>query len=80
MDDVAKQAAVRPCRHVSVVLAICTMRRPAGLRRLLEAVRETAVPELVAVVVVDNDRGLEGNAKCYAIAGGCPCRPMGGHE
>lgn len=80
MDDVAKQAAVRPCRHVSVVLAICTMRRPAGLRRLLEAVRETAVPELVAVVVVDNDRGLEGKAQCDAIAGAFPCRLICVHE
>lgn len=52
----------------SVVVMICTARRPAQLRRLLEGLGGITNPSLSGVVVVDNDSGLEGKAVCNAMA------------
>jgi GT2 family glycosyltransferase len=53
---------------VSVVLAICTCRRPEGLRRLLDAVATLETEAALSVVVVDNDAAGAGLAVCEALA------------
>jgi glycosyltransferase involved in cell wall biosynthesis len=49
----------------SIVLTVCTSRRPHGLRRLLVALRDVVAPTGFAAVVVDNDdTAREGVAVC----------------
>lgn len=52
----------------SVVLGICTCRRPAGLERLLKGVAEIDYGDDLSVVVVDNDDALEGFGVCEHVA------------
>lgn len=69
---------------VSVVLGICTFRRPAGLARLLEAVAGVTTPGALAVMVVDNDPEQTGLAVCrrlhrdYRWPLGCTVEPTPG--
>lgn len=58
----------------AVVVTICTARRPRELKRLLVALRAAEASALRAVVVVENDPGLEGKAVCEALRDGYPCQ------
>jgi succinoglycan biosynthesis protein ExoM len=58
----------------SVVVTICTARRPRELKRLLLALRAAEAPALKAVVVVENDPMLEGKAVCEALSDSYPCQ------
>lgn len=57
----------------AVVVTICTARRPRELKRLLAALGAADASAFRAVVVVENDPGLEGKAVCDALAPGYPC-------
>lgn len=51
----------------SVVVAVCTCRRPHGLERLLAELRYIDAPSPFSVVVVENDAGTEGLSICRAM-------------
>ncbi|MGQ7844263.1 glycosyltransferase family 2 protein [Granulosicoccus sp. 3-233] len=53
---------------MKTVLCICTYRRPAGLRKLLETLPQLAGTDGLEVVVSDNDPGAEGLAVCEALS------------
>jgi succinoglycan biosynthesis protein ExoM len=55
-----------------IVVAICTARRPEGLRRLLLSLRDVEDPAPTAVVVVDNDARRDGLTVCNAFRGDLP--------
>lgn len=56
----------------SVVLSVCTCRRPQGLGRLLMALRDIVAPDGFGIVVVENDSALEGAAVCREMASSYP--------
>lgn len=52
---------------MKTVLCICTYRRPAGLRKLLETLPQLSDTDGLEVVVSDNDAAAEGLAVCEAL-------------
>ena len=67
---------------MKVALCICTYRRPAGLRRLLNAVARLQTERVGAleIVVVDNDPDGSARATCDEMAGGMPFIVRYAHE
>jgi succinoglycan biosynthesis protein ExoM len=59
---------------MNVALCVCTYRRPAGLRRLLDAVGRLRTERVGAleIVVVDNDPDGSARATCEQMADGMP--------
>ena len=53
-----------------VTIAICTCRRPAGLARLLNALRQVDADDAVSIIVVENDERREGAQVCQQLAHG----------
>jgi hypothetical protein len=51
----------------SVVVTVCTCRRPHGLQRLLAELRDIDAASPFSVVVVENDAGTEGLSICQAM-------------
>ncbi len=66
----------------TIVLCVCTYRRPDGLRKLLESLpllttsqaSDTGFDDQLAVVVADNDAAREGLAVCQSLSDSFPFR------
>ena len=52
-----------------IAVAICTCRRPEGLARLLEALRQIDSDDALDVIIINNDETHQGAQVCEQVAG-----------